>query len=192
MAPIGTIKLRSPALLAARFAASPGRRPESRAALPAAMSLSPRGRRGTGVLSARRPGAPPKPARLARAAATPRPGHDAIAIDRANTLVFASISAPAAHRIRPSPGTAAAGFAGLPVRSPARAQVHCNASRQTAQRVQKLIPPAAGPVISAEKNRSGTIAYLTRKIKVGLMANRDDHVIIIPVVLAWRPARSGG
>jgi hypothetical protein len=132
------------------------------------------------------------PAGHSRLLPQPRPGHDRVAIIQAYTWVFGSDCTLAAYRLARLHLAATARFAGRPAHPPRFARAPGEANCLPARPDQKLVPPPAGAIISAEKKPARTIAYLTRGIKVGLMANRDDHVNNIPVVLSRRPARSGG
>ncbi len=192
MPPIGTIKLRSPAPQTARRGAAAGCRPGLRVALPAAAIFAPPAwRRGSGFLDRRR--RPRRqPASQFRQAPNPCPGHDALAINQENTLIFANKIPLAAPPVPHPRHTATAGLAGASAPRPGHPQAPLNPTRPAPRTGEKLVPPPAGPIISAAQNPARAIAYLTRRFKVGLMANRDDHVTDIPAVLSRRPARSGG
>ncbi len=192
MAPIGTIKLRSPAPPAARFGAAAGSGAVSCAARPGGAISTPREGRGRGFVPARHPRRRTQPARRLRPARQPRRGHDRFAINQENPSVFADTRRIPAGALAVRRHPAPAALASAPRHQPGHRQTHCDTGRRAAPAGGENIPASVAAAISAAGNPTRTIAYLTRKIKVGLMANRDDHVINIPVVLAWRPARSGG
>jgi hypothetical protein len=192
LAPIGTIKLRSPAAPGQRQGAETGRGPGAGGAGPGAAVCTPGGgHRGTSIPGwqrwrrTRRPG-------QSRPAGWPRAGLGNIAKSQAKPCNLATAPGSDAARLQPRRRTAA-GALHSPRRQPSAGDSTAgHAALSAARPDQKIVPPPAAPIISAEKNPTRTIAYLTRGIKVGLMANRDDHVTNIPVVLSRRPARSGG
>jgi hypothetical protein len=167
LAPIGTIKLRSPALAVARRAAALGCRAAAGAAWPAVAVCAPGAGRCTGANPALYPHPRGPAAGLSRPGGKLRAGHDRLAINRENCLGFVGESGAAAGPAGHKRQAAAAAFCGLPERPAGGGQTPGGASRGLARTGQKIVPPMAGAVISAAQNQPRTIAYLTREIKVG-------------------------